>query len=80
MILTDTEQLLSLPTPTEIRRIASYVFSMTGYDAQSINDEIEEAEKKVKAIQQVKAKAKIKYNNKCVITDRKVANLYQILF
>jgi hypothetical protein len=76
--LTDSDKqlaLLDLPTPTEIRRIASYVLSMTGYDAQSINDELKKAEEEVNAIKQAKALAKAKYNYKCVITDKKVANL-----
>jgi hypothetical protein len=75
LILTDSEKQLDLPTPTEIRRIASYVLSMTGNDPKSINEEIEEAEKKAKAIQQAKEQTKGTYNNKCVITNRKVANL-----
>jgi len=78
LILTDSEKqlaLLGLPTPTEIRRIASYVLSMTGNDAKSINIEIEEAENKVKAIQQAKNDAKNNHGNKCLITNREVANL-----
>jgi hypothetical protein len=75
LILTKAEKQLDLPTPTQIQRIASYVLSMTGNDAQCINDELKKAEEKANAIQQVKDKAKRKYNNKCVITDRKVANL-----
>jgi hypothetical protein len=75
LILTKAEKQLDLPTPTQTQRIASYVLSMTGNDAQCINDELKKAEEKANAIQQVKDKAKRKYNNKCVITDRKVANL-----
>lgn len=58
LILNEAEQQLDLPTPTEIRRIASYVLNMTGYDAKSINAEIEEAEKKSKSYSTVKSFSK----------------------
>lgn len=73
LILTEGEKQLDLPTPTQTQRIASYVLSMTGNDAQCINDELKKAEAKANAIQLAKNNAKKK--NKCVITNRKVANL-----
>ena len=75
LALTDTEKQLDLPTPTETQRIASYVLSMTGNDAQSINDELRKAEEKANIVKWAKQKVKDDHDNRCVITDRKVANL-----
>ncbi|MBJ7898642.1 MAG: hypothetical protein GC158_01705 [Cyanobacteria bacterium RI_101] len=64
-----------LPKPTEMRRISSYILSIVGYDTTAILKEIEDDENLEKEIQQVKALIKMKYNNICVITGKKVSNL-----
>ncbi|MEB3160302.1 MAG: hypothetical protein VKL20_02445 [Synechocystis sp.] len=78
--LRDQEQALlsesnDLPTPTEMRRIISYVLSMIGHDNAEILNEIEREEKIEKEIKQVKALIKMRHNNLCMITGKKVPNL-----
>ena len=64
-----------LPMPTEMRRITSYILNIIGYDNAAILKEIELEETLEKEIKQVKALIKMKHDNFCVITGKKVPNL-----
>jgi hypothetical protein len=68
-----------LPMPTEMRRIAFYILSITGYDDAARLDELTSKIKKdddlKNEIQKAKNFIKLKRNYLCVITGKKVTNL-----